>query len=742
MLADHKHRFAFFVVDAHHAYHFIVASVEHHAAYAGSVAPHGAHCAFAESDGATVAVGHDDFVRAVGECHADHAVVVVDVDRVHTVGARARVLGETSLLDHAALRGEDHIVRLAELLIAQLAHVEEGIDAIVRLDVEHVLDGTSLRLARTLLDFVNAQPVATAFGGEEQHRVVHRGMIDVLDEVLIAGGSAFGSDPAAALRAEFGQRCALDVAEVADGDHHFVVRIEVFGVEIRKVGQDFGLALVAIGLFHLQQFVLNHLLAEFGIRQNLIEVGNALFEFVVLAAEFLLLQTGELRQTHLDDGLGLHLVEREALHQALLRLLRVAARLDDGHHFVDIVRSDDECTQNVLTFEGFAQVELRATDHHIVAVLDEMANAVFEREELRTHLGGARSGNGHQGDAVHGETRLESRHLIELVEHHIGVLSALHVHDDAHTFAVRLVIDVGDALYLAFFGQLGDRFHQFAGVRTIRHGAHHDAIVQGAGFDFGLGTQHHASATGFVGTADTGVAEDVGSRGEIGALDVLHEAIDIDIGIVDVGHTAVDDFTKVVGGHVRGHTHSDTRGTIDQERGDACGQHRRLVARVVVVAVHVHGFLLDVLHHGFPHEAHLGFRVTHGRRPVTVHRTEVTLTDDQRIAHGPRLRHTHQSAVHRAVAVGVILTEHLTDDGSRLLCGFVVCDTHVHHTVENTAMHGLEAVAHIGQRTAHDNGHRIVNIRGFHFLLDIHLFDSICFLDHCLGICSRSTVRQ
>ena len=123
LFADHKHRFAFFVVDAHHTYHFIVASVEHHAAYAGSVAPHGAHCAFAESDGATIAVGHDDFVRAVGECHADHAVVFVDVDRVHTVGAGARVLGETSLLDHAALRGEDHIVRLAKVLIAQLAHL-------------------------------------------------------------------------------------------------------------------------------------------------------------------------------------------------------------------------------------------------------------------------------------------------------------------------------------------------------------------------------------------------------------------------------------------------------------------------------------------------------------------------------------------------------------------------------------------------------------------------------------------
>ena len=199
------------------------------------------------------------------------------------------------------------------------------------------MDGTSLRLARTLLDFVNAQPVAAAFGGEEQHRVVHRRVIDVLDEVLIARGSAFGADPAASLRAEFGQRCALDISEMTDGDHHFVIGIEVFGVEVRKVGEDFGLALVAIGFFHFQQFVLDHLLAKFGVGQDLIEVGNALLEFVVFATELFLLQTGELCQTHLDNGLGLHLVEREALHQSFLRLLCVTTRLDDGHHFVDIV---------------------------------------------------------------------------------------------------------------------------------------------------------------------------------------------------------------------------------------------------------------------------------------------------------------------------------------------------------------------------------------------------------------------
>ena len=295
----------------------------------------------------------------------------------------------------------------------------------------------------------------------------------------------------------------------------------------------------------------------------------------------------------------------------------------------------------MLTFECLAQVELRATDHYIVAVLDEMADALFEREQLRAHLRGTRSGNGHQGDAVHRETRLESRHLIEFVEHHVGVLPALHVHHDAHTFAVRLVVDIGDALHLAFFGQLGDGLHQLTGVRAVGHGAHHDAVVERTGLDFGFGAQHHAAASRLVGTANACISENIGTSGEVWAFDVLHETVDVNIGIVDIGHAAVDDFAEIVGGHVRGHTHGDTGGAVDQERGDARGQHRRLVARVVVVAVHVHRFLLNVLHHGFTHEAHFGFGVTHGRRPVTVHRTEVTLADDQRIAHGPRLRHAH-----------------------------------------------------------------------------------------------------
>ena len=57
--------------------------------------------------------------------------------------------------------------------------------------------------------------------------------------------------------------------------------------------------------------------------------------------QLLLLQACELCQTHVDDGLGLNLVEVEANHQVLSGLLGRLAGLDDVHDLVNIVRSDN-----------------------------------------------------------------------------------------------------------------------------------------------------------------------------------------------------------------------------------------------------------------------------------------------------------------------------------------------------------------------------------------------------------------
>ena len=40
------------------------------------------------------------------------------------------------------------------------------------------------------------------------------------------------------------------------------------------------------------------------------------------------------------------------------------------------------------------------------------------------------------------------------------------------------------------------------------------------------------------------------------------------------------------------------------------------------------------------------------------------------------------------------------------------------HRVEDAAVHGLEPVAHVGQRAADDDGHRVVEVRRLHLVLE------------------------
>ena len=98
-----------------------------------------------------------------------------------------------------------------------------------------------------------------------------------------------------------------------NGNDHLVVSIEVFGIELVGSETNFGAAFVAEALLALQQFVLHHLVAKCLVAENLLVVGYLAFQFLILGMQFLLLYVGQLTQTHVYDGLGLHVVEREAL---------------------------------------------------------------------------------------------------------------------------------------------------------------------------------------------------------------------------------------------------------------------------------------------------------------------------------------------------------------------------------------------------------------------------------------------
>ena len=351
-----------------------------------------------------------------------------------------------------------------------------------------------------------------------------------------------------------------------------------------------------------------------------------------------------------------------------------------------------------------------------MAEVHEVLNDFLQREGARTTL--------HEGDVVEREAGLKRGVLEQGVQHDAGIRPLLEPDDHADTLAGALVIDIGNAFDFLFLGHLRDLLDHLALVHHIRDLGDDDGLVTAVvHLDFRLGAHHDAAAAGLVGLLDAAAAHDDAAGREIGALDVLHQLIRGDFGIVDVGADRVAALAQVVRGHVRGHAHGDAGSTVQQKQRGLGRDHRRFLEGVVKVGGHVHGVLLHVGQDVLGHLLELGFGVTHGGRRVSVHGAEVTLAPDQRIPLVPPLSQTDHRVVHAGVAVRVVLTHHVTHDTGGFLGLSVIFDTHFVHAVKHAALDGLEAVPGVGKCTGNDDGHRIVDVRRTHFVIDLHRLD-------------------
>ncbi len=242
-------------------------------------------------------------------------------------------------------------------------------------------------------------------------------------------------------------------------------------------------------------------------------------------------------------------------------------------------------------------------------------------------------------------------------------------------------------------------------------------------FNFRLGTHHHTAAAGFIGFLDAGNAHHDTAGREIRSLDVVHELLRGDFRIVDIGADGITAFTQVVRGHVGGHTHGDTRRAVQEQQRCLGGQNGGFLQGVVEVQCHVHGVLVHVSQHVFRHLLELGLRVTHGSRRVAVHRAKVTLALHHGVALVPFLSQAHHGVIYAGVSVRVELTHHLTHDTGAFLGLAIEAKAHIVHTEQDAALNGLEAVTGIRQGTGNNHRHGVVDVRGAHFMVYLHLLD-------------------
>ena len=174
-----------------------------------------------------------------------------------------------------------------------------------------------------------------------------------------------------------------------------------------------------------------------------------------------------------------------------------------------------------------------------------------------------------------------------------------------------------------------------------------------------------------------------------------------------------------MGRDVRSHTDRNALAAVDQQVREAAGQDVGFLLGFIKVGIPVDGLLLDIRQHLAGHLGHTGLGVTVSSRGIAVNGTEVALAIDQRVAQAEILCQTDHSIIDRRIAVGVVRAKHRTDGIGGFAVGVLRVVAALVHRVQDAAVDGFQAVAHIGQSARHDNGHRVVQECRLDFLFHI-----------------------
>ncbi len=680
-----------------------------HAAHAGRGAAHRPHLFLGEADRLALPAGDQHLLAPVRAQRRDQLVVVAEVDRDDPAAPRVRVGLEPRLLHHAPPRSEKHEVprRLLEA-----AHGQRGAHPLAFRQLERVHERLAACGAPEQRELVDLEPVDAPARGEEEDVGVGRGDEEAIDEVLLPGLGALDALPAAALRAVLREGRPLDVARVGDGHHHLLLDDQVLGADATHRGTDLAAALVAVPLPDLLELRDDRLEDPRVAGEEALEIRDPCPDLLELGEDPPALERRQRAQPHLEDRVRLRLGELEARHQLRARGGAVLGGADDRDHGVEVLEGDREALEQVRARAGLREVVGGAPHHHLAAEVDEVAQRLLEREELRPAVG--------EREQVHAEGRLERRLHVELVQDHLFRGFPAQLDHDADPLAVRLVADVRHAVDPALAHQLGDALLQRGLVHHEGDLGHDDALVAAAILlEASAGAQRDRAATRGVGLSDpVGAADDRPGR-EVRTGHPLHQVLERALGMPRLVDQRVDELAQVVRRDVRRHADRDARRAVREQVGEARREHERLVDGAVEVRPEVDRLAVDVAEQLLRDRGEPGLGVAVGGGRVAVDRAEVALAVDERVAQGEFLGHPHHRVVDGGVAVRVVVLEHLADDAGGLRVGAVGEEPLLLHRVEDAAVDGLEAVAHVREGAADDDGHRVVEEGAPDLVLDV-----------------------
>ena len=545
---------------------------------------------------------------------------------------------------------------------------------------------------------IGRQRIEAAIGSKD-HQLVggfgmqrHEGAVAVLElDLCIERLMALHRADPAHFRQDHGDRLALDHRIHVDRGN--LARLADFGAA-QAAGGGFAELAARLAQFFGDAGPLRAVIGQHGLQGG--ALGGQVF---VLAAQFHFFKAAQGAQAHVQDRLDLHIGQLEFGDHHRLGIVLIA---DDLDHAVEVQEGNHIAFQHLEPGGDLFQPVVRASHQHLAPVVEEGAQHLFQRADL-----------GHatvdQHVHVQPEADLKVRDAEQRRHQLLGVdVAGTRFQDDADILG-GFVAHIGKDRHFLGLDDLGQTLDQLGFLHLIGDLGDDDLPATTAQIlDRPARAQAQAAASGAVGFGDGLARFDQHAAGrEIRAGDDGDQRVVARIRRLDQMQAGVDDFVQIMGRHVGRHADRDARGAIAQKVRKGRRQHDGFFQRAVIVRAEIDGILGQPLHQGLGGGGQTGLGVAGGGGVVAVDIAEIALTVDQRIAHGKGLRQTRHGIIDRRIAMRVIVAHHVAGDLGRFAERPGRRQAQLAHRVKDAAMHGLEPIAGIGQRTVHDRRQRI-----------------------------------